>query len=203
MSHSKILHKLGEEEMRLQRTRRVATALAAIGLGMATSGAAMAQAKLFTVTTPGIPDGGMLPHDMSCGAPGGTGKDESPPLQWSNAPAGTKSFAVLIFDPEGAKGTGVTHWLAYGIAPTTTSLALGDGMKASDKMTGGTNTRGSTVYLGACPPAGEKPHHYTAIVYATDLAPNALAPGLKKDAFFDAVRPHVLRVAGTVLQFGR
>jgi Raf kinase inhibitor-like YbhB/YbcL family protein len=188
----------------IQRVAASAAALVvAIGLGATATGDAAAQAAQFTVSIPDIADGGTLPDKMSCGAPRGTGQDESPPLQWSNAPAGTKSFAVFMFDAEGAKGTGVAHWLAYDIAPSTNSLALGEGTKASDKMTGGTNQRGSTVYLGPCPPPGEKPHHYTIIVYATDLATGALPPGLKKDAFFDGVRDHVLRIAGTVAQFGR
>jgi Raf kinase inhibitor-like YbhB/YbcL family protein len=190
------------EAMRFQGIQRVAAAVAVIGLGLASNGA-MAQSKQFMVTTPGIPDGGMLPNDMSCGSNGGTGKDLSPPLQWSNAPENTKSFAILVFDAEGAKGTGVVHWLAYGIAPTMTALEAGEGSKASDKLTEGTNTRGQNAYLGPCPPPGEKPHHYTVIFYATDLAPTALAPGLKKDAFFDAVRDHVLRISGSVLQYGR
>ncbi|MDB5405466.1 MAG: hypothetical protein JWL84_378 [Rhodospirillales bacterium] len=194
-------------DMRFGRIHAVAVSLVAaaatIAISTATVGEAAAQSAQFTVSTPDIADGAILPHDMSCGAPGGTGKDLSPPLQWSNAPAGTKSFAVFMYDAEGAKGTGVAHWVAYGIAPTTTSLAAGEGSKASDKMTGGTNQRGQTVYLGPCPPPGEKPHHYVIIVYATDLDPGALAPGLKKDAFFDGVREHVLRIAGTVVQFGR
>jgi Raf kinase inhibitor-like YbhB/YbcL family protein len=193
--------------MQFDRIQRAAAAAAAvvvaIGVATAAIGGAAAQSAQFTVSVPGVADGGMLPHDMSCGTNGGTGKDESPPLQWSNVPAGTKSFAIFMFDAEGAKGTGVTHWLAYDIPASTASLALGEGTKTSDKMTGGTNQRGTTVYLGPCPPPGEKPHHYTIIVYATDLAPGALAPGLKKDAFFDGVREHVLRIAGTVVQFGR
>jgi Raf kinase inhibitor-like YbhB/YbcL family protein len=181
--------------------RKVAATALILAAGF--SAPAGAQTGMFTVASSAFADGAPLPEKMSCGAPNGKGQDISPALEWSNPPAGTKSYALFMFDPEGRKGTGVAHWLAYNFPASMTSLAEGEGSKPSDKFTGGINQRGTNVYLGPCAPPGEKPHHYTIMIYATDLAPGALAPGMKMDAFFDAVRDHTLRVAGIVAQFGR
>ena len=76
------------------------------------------QPALFTLSSPAFSDDGMLPLKYA----GGTlcGKDShggniSPPLAWSNPPPGTKSFAVIMIDPDGRRGLGSVHWVAYGI----------------------------------------------------------------------------------------
>ena len=107
-----------------------------LGLGLATQALAQAPAAPaapagppFTLTSPKHQDGAFLDKkyagptspQMACG-----GENVSLPLQWSNAPANTKSFAVILFDFEGGRGPGVVHWVAYGIAPDVTSLAEGE-----------------------------------------------------------------------------
>jgi Raf kinase inhibitor-like YbhB/YbcL family protein len=121
------------------------------------------------------------------------GKNVSPQLSWQNAPAGTKSFAILMYDIDGQYGEGVSHWVAYNIAPTSTGLAEGDG-SAGKGFTGGSGTRGNASYVGPCPPQGDGPHHYLITVMATDLEP-ALAPGLTREQFMAAAKGHLLTSA--------
>jgi Raf kinase inhibitor-like YbhB/YbcL family protein len=121
------------------------------------------------------------------------GKNISPQLSWQNAPVGTKSFAILMYDIDGQYGAGVSHWVAYNIAPTSTGLAEGDGT-AGKGFTGGSGTRGNASYVGPCPPQGDGPHHYLITVMATDLEPT-LAPGLTREQFMAAAKGHLLTSA--------
>ena len=116
-------------------------------------------------------------------------------------PAGTKSFAILMYDVDGQYGAGVSHWVAYNIAPSRTELKEGDGT-AGIGFTGGKGTRANANYVGPCPPQGDGPHHYLITVMATDLAPN-LAPGLTREQFMDAAKGHFLTSASIGGLFAR
>ena len=178
-------------------------ALAASAVLAAMAAAGQAKAENFTLISPGLADNGMLalknagknPANPNC-----LGDNVSPPLAWSNAPGATKSFALLAYDPEGAGGLGVTHWVAYGVAANVVSLAEGEAGAPSAKFTGGKNTPGTAVYYGPCPPAGN-PHHYNFTIIATDLEPAALAPGLTRDELFGALKGHALGATGFVGRF--
>ena len=162
-------------------------------------------APWMTVTSTSIKDGQIIPFRFGsddqkracsprnpavCPCPG---KNVSPQLSWSNAPSGTKSFAILMYDIDGRYGAGVSHWVAYNIAPTATGMAEGDG-SAGKGFTGGSNTRGLANYMGPCPPQGDGPHHYMITVMATDLAPT-LAPGLTREQFLAQAKGHLLTSA--------
>lgn len=103
------------------------------------------------------------------GAPGG---DESPQLAWTNAPSGTRSFAVTTFDVT----AGVVHWGMYNISPATNELPENAGVTGSTYGQQVINTYGSAGsnadmnYGGPCPPADYPPnvHHYVFTVYALD-----------------------------------
>lgn len=155
----------------------------------------------FELTSPGIPDGGTLSRDQAGSQNQCGGGNLSPALQWRNAPAGTRSFAITMFDPEGANGLGVSHWVVYGIPASITSLAAGGRPPAGAHM--GLNVGGEAAYRGPCPPVGAIAHHYVLQIYALDLAPDALAPGLTRDALQVALKGHVLANTGIVLRFGR
>ncbi len=164
-------------------------------------GVAAYAADAFELTSPGLPDGGMLPMSHAGSQNNCGGRNVSPALQWRNAPAGTRSFAITIFDPDGAKGLGVVHWVMYGIPSSMTSLAAGGEPPAGARM--GPNVSGEAAYHGPCPPAGEIAHHYVVQIYALDLAPDALAAGLTRDALHAAIKGHVLANTSTVMRFGR
>jgi Raf kinase inhibitor-like YbhB/YbcL family protein len=157
--------------------------------------------EAFAVSSPGLADGGTLNSRHAASTNNCGGGNVTPALQWRNSPAGTKSYAVTIFDPDGAKGLGVVHWVLYGIAPSTTALAAGEASPPGSVE--GTNVTGGTGYHGPCPPVGEVPHHYVAQVYALNLPPDALPPALTRDALLAAIKDHVIAASSTVLRYGR
>jgi len=175
------------------------------GVVCAAGGLAQA-ADPFTLTSPTFKDGTMLATKNAGnikGNPNCVGDNVSPPLAWSNAPAGTKSFALLMVDPDGALGLGVIHWVAYGIPATVTGFAEGEVSKPSDKYVGGKGTRGESIYLGPCPPPGTGNHHYTFTLVATDLEPKALQPGLTYAEAIAQLKGHAKAGASLIGLFGR
>ena len=174
-------------------------------LGLSAYAQSSQAAGWMTVTSTSIKDGHIIPFRFGADDPQRAcsprdpaicpcpGKNVSPALAWHNAPAGTKSFAILMYDVDGQYGAGVSHWVAYNIAPTRSELKEGDAT-AGTGFTGGKGTRGNANYVGPCPPQGDGPHHYLITVMATDLAPN-LAPGLTREQFMDAAKGHFLTSA--------
>lgn len=167
---------------------------------------AVALADPLVLTSSTFKDGGMLAV-KNAGAvktnPNCVGENISPPLSWNDPPAGTKSFAFVIYDPDGRKGLGVYHWVAYGIAPDRRSFAEGEVGQPSDKFVGGKNSAGYNAYMGPCPPAKSGLHHYNFSLIATDLEPNALPPGLTRDELFEKLKGHATGVGTIVGLFGR
>ena len=166
--------------------------------------AANAQAA-FTLSSPDFKDGARLATKNAgnnTSNPNCVGENISPALSWGGVPEGTKSLALMMFDPEGRPPGGVSHWVAYGIAPTVTGFAEGEVSKASDKYVGGTSTQGVGNYSGPCTPAGA-PHHYTFTLIATDLEPKALAPGLTRDELIKALDGHAKQATGLIGTFSK
>jgi Raf kinase inhibitor-like YbhB/YbcL family protein len=101
---------------------------------------------------------------------GCNGANVSPSLAWKNPPAGTKSFAIMVYDPDAPTGSGWWHWVAFNLPPATTALPAGAGDPAAGKMPAGTvqskTDFGKPGYGGPCPPQGDKPHRYIFTVYA-------------------------------------
>jgi Raf kinase inhibitor-like YbhB/YbcL family protein len=160
----------------------LATATVALTLG-----AAADAAEVFTLKSTTFADGKIMPKKVAnstaniANNPNCVGENVSPQLSWSNAPEGTKSFVLLMSDPEGRGGAGVSHWVAYGIPPSVTGFAEGEVSKQTDKYVGGKNTPGVAFYSGPCTPPNQMPHHYTFVLVATDLAPTDLPPGLTRE----------------------
>jgi hypothetical protein len=98
------------------------------------------------------------------------GGNVSPSLAWKNPPAGTKSFAVTVYDPDAPTGSGWWHWVVFNLPATTTSLPAGAGDPSAGKLpAGAVQSRtdfGKPGYGGPCPPQGDKPHRYVFTVYA-------------------------------------
>jgi len=176
---------------------------AAAPSAVAQGGAATAFSAPFTVSSPALADGDFISEQNAAASDDCGGENVSPPVQWSSAPAGTRSFALTMFDPDGAKGLGVTHWIVYDLPLSVTELAADLGGVKTSAFVGGTNSKGTTVYAGPCPPTGAQPHHYVISVYALDLAPGTLAPGLDRDAFLAAIRHHSLAEASLVVRYQR
>jgi Raf kinase inhibitor-like YbhB/YbcL family protein len=156
-----------------------------------------------TVDTSAFLDGGALPATDAASADDCGGRNISPPLRISGIPAGARSLAVVVFDIDANAGRGFVHWVAYGIAPALTTLPTGFGSEPRSTYAGGTNDAGTRIYFGPCPPRGDRPHHYVFTVYALDLRPGTLAPGLTRQALLAAIKPHVLASASISGTYGR
>jgi Raf kinase inhibitor-like YbhB/YbcL family protein len=183
--------------------KHFASLVLAAGICLADLGAAqMASAADFLLTSPAFKDGGMLPLKNAGNQkernPNCVGENVSPPLEWSGTPVDTKSFVLLMFDPEGRGGLGVSHWVAYGIPPTVTGFAEGEVSKDSPNYVGGRSFMGVGYYNGPCTPAGTGYHHYTFTLIATDLDPKALQPGLTREEVLDAIKGHVKSATGLI-----
>jgi Raf kinase inhibitor-like YbhB/YbcL family protein len=189
--------------VKLHHLTAAAVATLAFGLTATVADAA----GLFTLKSTTFADGKMMPKKVANSQanaptnPNCVGENVSPQLSWSNVPDGTKSFVLLMSDPEGRAPGGVSHWVAYGIAPTVTGFAEGETSKASDKYVGGKSTMGVGNYSGPCTPPNTTPHHYTFVLIATDFDPKDLAPGMTRDdviAKFGPAPAHVKGVTGLV-----
>jgi Raf kinase inhibitor-like YbhB/YbcL family protein len=172
----------------------------------ALAGAQSAGAQSFTLTSSTFKDGEMLQvknAGNNKANPNCVGDNVSPPLAWTNVPDGTKSFALIMVDPEGRGGLGVVHWVAYGIPASVTSFAEGEVSGPSEKYVGGKSTPGLAHYFGPCTPPKTGLHHYTLTLIATDLEPKALEPGLTRDQVFEKLNGHTKGAAGLVGLFGK
>ncbi|ADU69187.1 YbhB/YbcL family Raf kinase inhibitor-like protein [Pantoea sp. At-9b] len=165
--------------------------------------ASVMAAPIFTLQSPDFTDNAMLNKEFAGNAQGNpscTGENVSPALSWSNAPAGTRSFALMITDPVGGKGLGVTHMVAYNIAADRSAFAQGELAKGVG-YTGGKNSPGTNHYYGPCPPVGSGIHHYNFVLVATDLPANSLPAGLTHDALVAKLKGHALGAATIVGRF--
>lgn len=165
------------------------------------SGAVFAEPR-FTLTTPGVADGAPFSAENEGNAGSCSGKNISPELQWSHAPAGTQSFALIMHDTDARQGKGLIHWVYYGLPAQTTGLATNAGSVPSLGV-GGTNDRKSTVFLGPCPPKTDSQHHYVIQLFALDLSPTALEKGLTYPQLMQAIDGHVLGLASYVRTYQR
>ena len=158
-------------------------------------------AEPFVLTSPAFKDGtplatknaGNIKTNPNC-----VGENVSPPLAWANPPEGTKSYAIVMTDPDGQNGLGVVHWVAYGIPASVTGFAEGEVSKPSDKFVGGKGSAGKDVYLGPCTPPNTVYHHYTYTLIATDFDPKELPPGLTRDELFVKLKGHNKAATGLI-----
>jgi Raf kinase inhibitor-like YbhB/YbcL family protein len=129
------------------------------------------------------------------------GEDVSPALLWNDPPPATKSFALVVDDPDAPNGT-VVHWLIYDIPAD--SHGLQEGVPRDKKLRDGTlqgrNSHGKIGYSGPCPPHGSV-HHYFFKLYALDEATN-LKPKATKPELEQAMKAHILGKAQLIGRFG-
>jgi Raf kinase inhibitor-like YbhB/YbcL family protein len=142
-------------------------------LGVSALGASATHAQSLTLTSADIKEGATIANEQVFKGFGCTGGNLSPALNWSGVPAGAKSLAVTIYDPDAPTGSGWWHWVVFNIPASTTSLPKGAGDVNKKLMPkGAIQSRtdfGSGGYGGPCPPPGDKPHNYQITVYAVDV----------------------------------
>jgi len=149
-------------------------------------------ATALTLTSSAFAPNGEIPTAHTC-----EGADTSPPLAWSGAPAGTKSFALVVDDPDAPdpaapKQTWV-HWIVFDVPATTTSLAAGAALPPGART--GRNDHGRERWNGPCPPIGR--HRYVHKLYALDVTLGDAGP-LTKAELEKAMKGHVLEQAELV-----
>jgi Raf kinase inhibitor-like YbhB/YbcL family protein len=118
-----------------------------------------------------IQDGKPIPRRFTC-----EGENISPEFYWEDAPLETKSFVLILHDPDVPRADGFTHWILYDIPPNITRIPEGVPQAATVPNSGlqGKNDSGKLGYTGPCPPSGR--HRYFARLYAL-RKPLGLPPG--------------------------
>lgn len=131
------------------------------------------------------------------------GGNVSPPVQWHGAPGNTRSYALIVEDPDAPKGT-FRHWAAYDIPRDATNLAQGVGSRqqgAAVQMA--VNDFGNPQYDGPQPPPNHGVHHYHFRLFALDVPDLDVAPEDGVEAVLEAARAHALEEAEVIGTFER
>jgi Raf kinase inhibitor-like YbhB/YbcL family protein len=157
--------------------------------GMAMENATLTKIEL---TSSAFQDGGAIPVQFTC-----DGANQSPPLQWGEPPAGTKSFALVVDDPDAPSGT-FDHWGAFDIPAGTRAIAAGQSAGTET-----TNGFGKPGYGGPCPPKGHGPHHYRFKLLALDTDKLGLGTDTRITDVEKAARQHAIGQAELVGTYER
>jgi Raf kinase inhibitor-like YbhB/YbcL family protein len=180
-----------------ERSRAIALVATLLGASPLASGLALQSRDI----APGAVFAPAQVYDQS----GCHGGNTSPMLSWNHVPAGTRSFAVLMFDQD-APGGGWWHWAAFDIPAAVTWLRGGAGTPARHLMPSGAtqarNDWGSPGYGGPCPPPGA-PHHYHLMLYALRVARLGLDASATAAEVAAKARANALAEAQIIALYGR
>lgn len=150
----------------------------------------------FTLSSPDFRDGDCLPLWARSGIAGAGGEDRSPTLHWENAPSGTRSFALTMYDPDAPTGSGWWHWAVYNLPAEIESLPADAGNPEAGLLPAGAITLPNEIrlerYLGAAPPAGHGEHRYFFILSALDVASLELDAGSTPGLLGFTLADHVI-----------
>lgn len=155
-----------------------------VSYGLSSASTAFQNQPFMTLTSSAFKDGERIPVKYTCDGP-----DVSPPLDWTQAPNQTKTFVLILEDPN---ANGFTHWVIFNIPATLTALQEnipGTGNLPNSSIIQGMNDFGAVGYNGPCPPSGT--HHYVFHLYGLDTA-LTLSPGATKRSVSAAMKGHVL-----------
>ena len=144
----------------------------------------------FTLISAAFAEGEEIPGACTC-----DGEGRSPELSWQGAPAGTRSYALILHDSDSTKKPDFTHWVLFDIAENTARLPEGRGDTAG---TPGRNDFGTPGYGGPCPAVGR--HRYRFDLYALDVETLGLGEGASRDDVEEAMEGHMrarARLMGT------
>lgn len=182
--------------------RKFSSALAlGLGLSLTASGAALA----LELKSTDLAEGQFLKAAQVYQGFGCQGGNLSPQLEWSAAPAGTRSFAVTVYDPDAPTGSGWWHWSVYDLPASVMRLERGVGqgaaLPAGAKQ--GRNDYGSYDFGGACPPVGDTPHRYTVTLRALKVEKLELPLDASPALIGFMLNAHTLASASLTARYGR
>jgi len=146
----------------------------------------------FALTSDDFQDGQLIPQVHSC-----DGADQSPQLSWDEPPAGTKSLALVMDDPDAPSGT-FRHWAAYDIPATTRTIGRGQSVGKQ-----AVNGSGAVGYKGPCPPPGRGLQHYRFKLYALDVDSLAIPADAKVEQVEAEAQKHQVGLAQLTGTFER
>jgi Raf kinase inhibitor-like YbhB/YbcL family protein len=186
------------------KLRPIAATIAAFAASVTLSAAFAADFKLSSTDIgPDKP----LAQDFVFSGYGCTGGNQSPAVSWSSAPAGTKSYALALFDPDAMQGRGFWHWLMVNIPASTTSLGRDAGKNDGSKLPTGAaqikNGFRAAGYSGSCPPPADEPHGYVMTVYALSVSLLDIPPDATAASMLTAIEAKSLGKATLAYHFGR
>ncbi len=169
--------------------------------------AARAEDTTFRLVSPDIVPGQAIPVAQVFNGFGCTGGNVSPALSWRNAPEGTKSFALMVYDPDAPTGSGWWHWTVWNLPAKLTGLPARAGDPKSGLMPGvatqGVTDFGAPGYGGPCPPPGDKPHRYYFRLHALKVEKLELPANASGALVGFNVNANTLAVAELMATYGR
>ena len=171
-----------------------------------TSGTKPKATTPFVLRSADVREGGTIGHAQLFNGMGCSGENVSPALEWSGAPAATKSFAVTLYDPDAPTGSGWWHWVMYDIPASVSRLPAGAGDPGRQWMPGvshGVTDFGKPGYGGPCPPAGDAPHRYLFTVHALDVEKLEVPEGSTAAFIGFNIHAHLLGRASLSARYGR
>lgn len=149
-----------------------------------------------TISSPSFAEGNRIPdkhvRDLA---------NLSPALDWEGEPEGTRSYAIIVEDPDAPRGT-FTHWAVYDIPAERHHLDEGAGRRGTG-LHQGANDFGNPSYDGPAPPHGHGPHHYHFRIAALNVDHLNVQPTDSAEAIWAAARPHMLAEAEIVAVYER
>jgi Raf kinase inhibitor-like YbhB/YbcL family protein len=180
------------------RIRYVAAAVLGAIFAGAVGAAAQTVGGSFAITSTAFAAGGAIPSDFTC-----DGADRSPPLSWRGVPAGTRSLALIVDDPDApdpaAPQTVWVHWVLFDIPPTIGGIAENGATRPPAGASDGRNDWGNAGWGGPCPPVGR--HRYFFRLYALDTLLGLDRPD--EAALQAAMRGHVIAQAQLIGTYAR
>jgi Raf kinase inhibitor-like YbhB/YbcL family protein len=162
----------------------------------------------FSLSSPDAQLAAKVPEVYTANVFGCSGGNMSPPLQWSGAPSGTKSFVLTLFDPdEHGDPSGWWHWIVYNLPSNVDKLPKGAGAEHSTVLPPGTmqgrTDLGNDAYHGPCPDKGDPPHRYTFTVYALSVEKLDVPLDSSGAMVVSTAKDHLLGKAVFIAHYGR
>jgi Raf kinase inhibitor-like YbhB/YbcL family protein len=149
--------------------------------------------QAFSLTSPAFQNGAPIPPGCTC-----DGTNASPPLQWRRPPHGTRSFALIVDDPDAPDGT-FTHWVQFDIPASVSELSEGD----DETGVSGRNDFHAVGYGGPCPPPNHGSHRYYFKLFAVDVESLDLPSGASRQEVEQSLQGHTLAQAQLMGQYQR